>query len=96
VRVNEAIKKGLESIGVQAVFGGAGKNAAHLLLALKARPQNPRNRCPTHTSGLIHGIRLPDVHPQAGCLLRDCGTVALNLFCGLAGPMSDFYPCRPS
>ena len=35
MRVYEAIVKGLESVGVDAAFGGAGENAAGLLLALK-------------------------------------------------------------
>jgi acetolactate synthase-1/2/3 large subunit len=35
VRVYEAIVKGLESVGVDAAFGGAGENSASLLLALK-------------------------------------------------------------
>jgi acetolactate synthase I/II/III large subunit len=33
MRVYEAIVKGLESVGVEAAFGGAGENAAGLLLA---------------------------------------------------------------
>ncbi len=35
MRVYEAIVRGLEGIGVQAAFGGAGENAAGLMLALK-------------------------------------------------------------
>ncbi len=35
MRVYEAIVKGLESIGVTAAFGGAGENAAGLMIALK-------------------------------------------------------------
>ena len=35
MRVYEAIVKGLESVGVDAMFGGAGENSASLLLALK-------------------------------------------------------------
>jgi hypothetical protein len=35
MRVYEAIFKGLEGIGVQAAFGGAGENTASLMLALK-------------------------------------------------------------
>ena len=33
--VYEAIVQGLESVGVDAAFGGAGENAASLMLALK-------------------------------------------------------------
>ena len=35
MKVYEAIVKGLEGIGVNAAFGGAGENAAGLMLALK-------------------------------------------------------------
>jgi hypothetical protein len=35
MKVYEAIVKGLESIGVSAAFGGAGENAAGLMIALK-------------------------------------------------------------
>ena len=35
MRVYEAIVKALEGVGVDAAFGGAGENAASLLLALK-------------------------------------------------------------
>ena len=47
MRVYEAIVKGLEGVGVQAAFGGAGENAASLMLALedskKIRPIMTRN-----------------------------------------------------
>ena len=39
MRVYEAIVKGLESVGVDAAFGGAGENAAGLMLALKQSEQ---------------------------------------------------------
>ncbi|WP_327740345.1 thiamine pyrophosphate-binding protein [Streptomyces nojiriensis] len=39
MRVYEAIVKGLEGIGVRAAFGGAGENAAGLMLALKHSQQ---------------------------------------------------------
>ena len=35
MKVYEAIVKGLEGIGVTAAFGGAGENAAGLMIALK-------------------------------------------------------------
>jgi acetolactate synthase-1/2/3 large subunit len=35
MRVYEAIVKALEGLGVDAAFGGAGENAASLMLALK-------------------------------------------------------------
>jgi hypothetical protein len=35
MRVYEAIVRGLESVGVEAAFGGAGENAAGMMVALK-------------------------------------------------------------
>ena len=42
MRVYEAIVKGLEGIGVEAAFGGAGENAAGLMLALKHSRESGR------------------------------------------------------
>ena len=39
MKVYEAIVKGLEGIGVTAAFGGAGENAAGLMIALKHSEQ---------------------------------------------------------
>ena len=41
MKVYEAIVKGLESIGVTAAFGGAGENAAGLMIALEALGADP-------------------------------------------------------
>jgi acetolactate synthase-1/2/3 large subunit len=50
VRVYEAIVKALESVGVDAAFGGAGENAAGAMIALKhfakIRPSAARFRSP--------------------------------------------------
>ncbi|HSS86429.1 MAG TPA: thiamine pyrophosphate-binding protein, partial [Reyranella sp.] len=35
MRIYEAIVRGLESVGVDAAFGGAGENAAGMMIALK-------------------------------------------------------------
>ena len=71
MRVYEAIVKGLESIGVTAAFGGAGENAAGLMIALKALGADPPGDRPARAGRVVHGLRLRDVHRPAGGVLRD-------------------------
>ena len=91
MRVYEAIVKGLESIGV-AAFGGAGENAANLLLALKhstkIKPVVVRHEQAASFMACgyaIHSNRL-------GVCFATAGPGAFNLFSGLGVAMSDSYP----
>src|SRR5262249_21946550 len=68
MRVYEAIIKGLEGIGVDAAFGGAGENAASLLLALKhsskikpviVRHEQAASSCASRPRGLAHSTCSP-------------------------------------
>ncbi|HMG48183.1 MAG TPA: thiamine pyrophosphate-binding protein [Allosphingosinicella sp.] len=92
MRVYEAIVKGLESIGVDAAFGGAGETAAGMMMAL-------------HHSKKIRGIITR--HEQAasfmacgyamytnklGVCWATAGPGAFNFFNGLGMAMSDSYP----
>lgn len=92
MRVYEAIVKGLESIGVDAAFGGAGETAAGMMMAL-------------HHSKKIRGIITR--HEQAasfmacgyamytnklGVCWATAGPGAFNFFNGLGQAMSDSYP----
>ena len=74
MRVYEAIVKGLEGVGVEAAFGGAGENAAGLMLALKHSDKISAGHHPPRAGRVVHGLRLRDVHRQARVLLRDRGT----------------------
>jgi acetolactate synthase-1/2/3 large subunit len=92
VQVYEAIVKGLESIGVQAAFGGAGENAASLMLALKhsekIRPIMTRNE--QAASFMACGYAM--YTNRLGFCFATAGPGAFNLFSGLAVAMSDSYP----
>ncbi len=92
MRVYEAIVKGLEDLGVTYAFGGAGENAAGMMIALK-------------NSKSVHGVIAR--HEQAasfmacgyamytdklGVCFATAGPGAFNLFSGLAVAMSDSYP----
>jgi len=92
MRVYEAIIKGLEGIGVDAAFGGAGENAASLLLALKhsskIRPVIVRHEQAASFMACGYAI----YSSRLGVCFATAGPGAFNLFSGLAVAMSDSYP----
>jgi acetolactate synthase-1/2/3 large subunit len=92
MRVYEAIVKGLESIGVDAAFGGAGENAASLLLALKRstkiKPVVVRHEQAASFMACGYAI----YSNRLGVCFATAGPGAFNLFSGLAVAMSDSYP----
>jgi acetolactate synthase I/II/III large subunit len=92
VRVHEAIVKGLESIDVEYAFGGAGENAAQLLLALK-HARKMHGIVARHEQGASfmacgHAIYTN----KLGVCFATAGPGAFNLVSGLAVAMSDSYP----
>lgn len=92
MRVYEAIVKGLESIGVDAAFGGAGENAASLMIALeeskKIRPVITKHE--QAASFMACGYAM--YTDKLGFCFATAGPGAFNLFSGLAVAMSDSYP----
>lgn len=92
MRVYEAIVKGLEGVGVEAAFGGAGENAASLMLALKhSRKIRPiMTRHEQAASFMACGYAM--YTNRLGFCFATAGPGAFNLFSGLAVAMSDSYP----
>src|SRR5271169_5650746 len=92
MRVYEAIVKGLESVGVDAAFGGAGENAASCMLALKhsAKIKPVIVRHEQAASFMACGYAL--YSNRLGVCFATAGPGAFNLFSGLAVAMSDSYP----
>ncbi|MGD9961156.1 thiamine pyrophosphate-binding protein [Nocardioides sp.] len=92
MRVYEALVRGLESLGVGAAFGGAGENAAGLMLALKdsdtIRPVITRHE--QAASFMACGYAM--YTDQLGVCFATAGPGAFNLFSGLGMAMSDSYP----
>ncbi len=92
MRVYEAIVKGLEGIGVDAAFGGAGENAAPLMLALKhsgkIRPVIARHEQGAAFMACGYAI----YSGKLGFCFATAGPGAFNLFSGMAVAMSDSYP----
>jgi acetolactate synthase-1/2/3 large subunit len=92
MRVYEAIVRGLESVGVGAAFGGAGENAAGMMIALKhsktIRPIMTRHE--QAASFMACGYAM--FTNKLGVCWATAGPGAFNLFSGLAVAMSDSYP----
>ncbi|MBF8193569.1 thiamine pyrophosphate-binding protein [Nonomuraea sp. K274] len=92
MKVYEAIVRGLEDIGVEAAFGGAGENTAGLMLALK-HSQRIRPIITRHeqaASFMACGYAM--YTNKLGFCFATAGPGAFNLFSGLAVAMSDSYP----
>ena len=92
MRVYEAIVKALEGVGVDAAFGGAGENAAPLMLALKhsskIRPVITRHEQAASFMACGYAI----YSGKLGFCFATAGPGAFNLFSGMAVAMSDSYP----
>src|SRR5262245_49038774 len=92
MRVYEAIVKGLEDVGVRAAFGGAGENAAGLMIALDRSPsiRPVITRHEQAASFMACGYAM--YTDRLGVCFATAGPGAFNLFSGLAVAMSDSYP----
>lgn len=92
MRVYEAIVKGLESADVGAAFGGAGENAAGLMLALKDSEKITPiiTRHEQAASFMACGYAM--FTNKLGVCFATAGPGAFNLFSGLGVAMSDSYP----
>jgi acetolactate synthase-1/2/3 large subunit len=92
MRVYEAIVRGLESVGVEAAFGGAGENAAGMMVALDnsktIRPIMTRHE--QAASFMACGYAM--FTNKLGVCWATAGPGAFNFFSGLAMAMSDSYP----
>ena len=92
MRVYEAIVKALESVGVDAAFGGAGENAAGAMIALKhstkIRPVIVRHEQAAAFMACGYAIYTN----RLGVCFATAGPGGFNLFSGLAVAMSDSYP----
>ncbi|HEX8647389.1 MAG TPA: thiamine pyrophosphate-binding protein [Thermoleophilaceae bacterium] len=91
MKVYEAIVRGLESVEVDAAFGGAGENAAGLMLALdESRIRGIITRHEQAASFMACGYAM--FTNKLGVCFATAGPGAFNLFSGLAVAMSDSYP----
>lgn len=92
MRVYEAIVAGLEDLGVGAAFGGAGENAAGMMLALK-HSKSVRGVIARHEqAAAFMACGYSMFTNKLGVCFATAGPGAFNLFSGLAVAMSDSYP----
>lgn len=94
MRVYEAFVRALESLGVDAVFGGPGENDASLLIALKhsAGIKSVIVRNEQAASFMACGYTMGTGARRLGVCFATAGPGAFNLFSGLAVAMSDSHP----
>jgi acetolactate synthase-1/2/3 large subunit len=92
MRVYEAIVKALEGVGVDAAFGGAGENAASLLLALKHSKKIKAVVVRHEQAASFMACGYAIYSNRLGVCFATAGPGAFNLFSGMAVAMSDSYP----
>ncbi len=92
MRVYEAIVRGLECVGVGAAFGGAGENAAGLMLALKHSGKIKAVITRHEQAAAFRACGHAMFTDTLGFCFATSGPGAFNLFSGLAVAMSDSYP----
>ncbi|MEQ6901388.1 thiamine pyrophosphate-binding protein [Nocardioides sp. YIM 152588] len=92
MRVYEAIVKGLEGLGVEAAFGGAGENATGMMLALddSERIRGVITRNEQAAAFAANGYAM--YTDKLGVCFATAGPGAFNLFSGMAAALSDSYP----
>lgn len=92
MRVYEAIVAGLEAIGVDAAFGGAGENAAGMMLALDdsdvIRPVIAKNE----QAAAFMACGYAMFSNRLGVCFATAGPGAFNLISGLCVALTDSYP----
>jgi acetolactate synthase-1/2/3 large subunit len=92
MRIYEAIVAGLEAVGVDAVFGGAGENAAGMMLALDEsktiRPIIAKNE----QAAAFMACGYAMFSDRLGVCFATAGPGAFNLISGLCVALTDSYP----
>ncbi|WP_170333088.1 thiamine pyrophosphate-binding protein [Ruegeria arenilitoris] len=92
MRVYEAVVAALETIGVDAAYGGAGENAAGMMLALdasdKIRPIIAKNEQGASFMACGHAM----FTDKLGVCFATAGPGAFNLISGMCVALTDSYP----
>ena len=92
VRIYEAITRGLEAVGVDAAFGGAGENAAGLMLALDASDQIRPIITKNEQAAAFMACGYSMFTDKLGVCFATAGPGAFNLISGLSVALTDSYP----
>jgi acetolactate synthase-1/2/3 large subunit len=92
MKVYDAIVRALEGVGVEQAFGGAGENAAYLMLALKHSTKIKTIIVRHEQAASFMACGYAIYSGRLGFCFATAGPGAFNLFSGLAVAMSDSYP----
>jgi acetolactate synthase-1/2/3 large subunit len=92
MKVYEAIVKGLECVGTQAAFGGAGENAASLMVALDESKSIEAVIAKHEQAASFMACGYAMFSGRMGFCFATAGPGAFNLLSGMAVAMSDSYP----
>lgn len=92
MRVYEAIVHALQEIGVDAMFGGAGENAAGLMLALDAAPDVRGIIAKNEQAAAFMACGYAMFTGRLGVCFATAGPGAFNLVSGLCVALTDSYP----
>ncbi len=92
MRVYEAVVAALESIGVDAAFGGAGENAAGMMLALDKSDQIRPIIAKNEQGAAFMACGYAMFTDKLGVCFATAGPGAFNLISGLCVALTDSYP----
>ncbi|XCC92886.1 thiamine pyrophosphate-binding protein [Salipiger sp. H15] len=92
MRVHEAIVEALGDIGVDAAFGGAGENAAGLMLALDASKRIRPIIAKNEQAAAFMACGYAMFTGRLGVCFATAGPGAFNLISGLCVALTDSYP----
>ena len=92
MRVYEAIVAGLEAVGVDAVFGGAGENAAGMMLALDESKTIRAIIAKNEQAAAFMACGYAMFSDRLGVCFATAGPGAFNLISGLCVALTDCYP----
>jgi acetolactate synthase-1/2/3 large subunit len=92
MKVYDAMVRALEGVGVTQAFGGAGENAAYLMLALKHSTKISTIIVRHEQAASFMACGYAIYSGRLGFCFATAGPGAFNLFSGLAVAMSDSYP----
>lgn len=92
MRIYEAVVAGLEAVGVDAVFGGAGENAAGMMLALDASDRIRPIIAKNEQAAAFMACGYAMFSDRLGVCFATAGPGAFNLVSGLCVALTDSYP----
>ena len=92
MKVYEAIVKGLECVGTEVAFGGAGENAASLMVALDESKSIEAVIAKHEQAAGFMACGYAMLSGKMGFCFATAGPGAFNLFSAMGVAMSDSYP----